>query len=43
MGKGKGSHDRWIAPVVKGQNLYELNNKEKACNILSYFRAFRKA
>jgi large subunit ribosomal protein L16 len=25
MGKGKGSHDRWVCPVRRGQILYELS------------------
>jgi len=45
MGKGKGNHYKWIALVVRGQILYELNKKrkEKGSKILTYFKAFRKA
>ncbi len=43
MGKGKGNHEGWYAPVYKGKILYELDRYEKGnCN-LSYFKSFRKA
>lgn len=30
MGKGKGSHDRWVCPIRRGQILYEISGVSHA-------------
>jgi large subunit ribosomal protein L16 len=39
MGKGKGNHDLWVASVLKGQIIYEVNGT----NYKKIFLALRKA
>lgn len=42
MGKGKGSHDRWVCPVRRGQILYELSGVGSAYAMLALRKAADK-